>query len=87
MSITLGGGSGSLGSLTPQLGLGLGLDGEVGLLDGGNAGDGSLAEVRAVAVLRGLVGNSLVAALRTMVCQQRPESRAGGRGRERLTCG
>jgi hypothetical protein len=55
----LASGSGLQGLLAPQLGLGVGLDGQLGLADGGGTLDGGLAEVSAVAGLGDLVGNSL----------------------------
>lgn len=62
MSSRLGlAGGGSLeGLLAPQLGLGVGLDGELRLADGGGTLDGGLTEVSAVAGLGDLAGNSLV---------------------------
>lgn len=54
-------GGGSLeGLLAPQLGLGVGLDGELGLADGGGTLDGGRTEVSAVAGLGDLAGNGLV---------------------------
>lgn len=54
-------GRGSLeGLLAPQLGLGVGLDGELGLADGGGTLDSGLTEVSAVAGLGDLAGNGLV---------------------------
>jgi hypothetical protein len=58
--VLLGGGSGLLGLVATELLLRLGLDGLVGLLDGGSTLDSSGAEVRAVRVLSDLVGNGLV---------------------------
>lgn len=58
--VLLGSGGSLLGLVAAELLLGLGLDGLVGSLDGGSALDGGGAEVRAVAVLGDLVGNSLV---------------------------
>lgn len=49
-----------LGLLATGLGLGSLLDGALGAADGRDTLDGVLAEVRAVAGLGGLVGNSLV---------------------------
>ena len=60
LSVLLGSGGSLLGLVATELLLGLGLDGLVGSLDGGSTLDGSGAEVRAVAVLGDLVGNSLV---------------------------
>jgi hypothetical protein len=54
------GSSGLLGGRTPELLLGLGLEGPLGPADGAGAGDGGLPEVGAVAVLGDLVGNGLV---------------------------
>jgi hypothetical protein len=51
---------GGLGLVSAELGLGLGLDGSLGSADGRDTLDSGLAEVRSVAVLGGLVGNSLV---------------------------
>lgn len=58
--VLLSSGGSLLGLVAAELLLGLGLDGLVGSLDGGSTLDGSGAEVRAVAVLGDLVGNSLV---------------------------
>ena len=49
-----------LGLVAAELGLGLGLDGTLGLADGRDALDSGLTEVGAVAVLGGLVGDRLV---------------------------
>lgn len=57
--VLLGGSSGLLGLVATELLLRLGLDGLVGSLDSGNTLDSSGAEVSTVAVLGGLVGNSL----------------------------
>lgn len=51
---------GLLGAAATELGLGGLLDGALGAADGGDTLDGVLTEVRAVAGLGGLVGNSLV---------------------------
>lgn len=53
-------GSGLLGLVASQLGLVLGLDGFVRSADGRSALDSGGSEVRTIAVLGGLVGNSLV---------------------------
>ena len=58
--VLLGGSGGLLGLVATELLLGLGLDGLVGLLDGGSALDGGGAEVSTVRVLGSLVGNGLV---------------------------
>lgn len=64
--VLLSSGGSLLGLVAAELLLGLGLDGLVGSLDGGSTLDGSGAEVRAVAVLGDLVGNSLVGPLETV---------------------
>lgn len=61
------GSSGTLGGRTPELLLGLGLEGPLGPADGAGAGDGGLPEVGAVAVLGDLVGNGLVGLARGLV--------------------
>lgn len=60
----LGGGSGLLGLVAAELLLGGRLDGALRSADGRDALDGNLTEIGAVAVLGGLVGNSLVGAIR-----------------------
>jgi hypothetical protein len=62
--ILLSGGGGLLGLVATELLLGLGLDGLVGLLEGGGTLNGSGAEVSTVTVLGSLVGNSLVGPVR-----------------------
>lgn len=56
----LASGGSLLGLLAPQLGLGVGLDGQLGLADGGGTLDGGLTEVSAVAGLGDLAGDGLV---------------------------
>lgn len=60
LRLGLAGGGSLLGLLAPQLGLVVGLDGQLGLADGGGTLDGGLAEVSAVAGLGDLGGNGLV---------------------------
>ena len=55
--------SGLLGLLAPQLLLGRGLGLPLGLPDGGDAGDGGLPEIGAVAGLGDLAGDGLVGAI------------------------
>jgi len=62
--VLLGSGGGLLGLVATELLLGLGLDGLVGLLEGGGTLNGSGAEVSTVTVLGSLVGNSLVGPVR-----------------------
>lgn len=60
LRLGLAGGGSLLGLLAPQLGLVVGLDGQLGLADGGGTLDGGLTEVSAVAGLGDLGGNGLV---------------------------
>lgn len=54
------GSSSLLGGVAAELLLGLGLDGTLGLQNGGGTGDGGLAEVGAVASLSDVVGDVFV---------------------------
>lgn len=58
--LCLVGSGGLLGLLAAELGLGVGLDGLLGVAESADTLDGGLAEVAAVAALGGEVGNSLV---------------------------
>jgi hypothetical protein len=53
-------GSGLPGLVTTELSLGFGLHGSLGALDGRNALNGGLAEVRTIALLGGLIGDGSV---------------------------
>lgn len=85
--VLLSSGGSLLGLVAAELLLGLGLDGLVGSLDGGSTLDGSGAEVRAVAVLGDLVGNSLVGPLETVSAVLGGFLRRNRSTCPKLTCG